>query len=116
MLTVKERGTLLYIIEHCKRIEQKITGISLEDFLNNDDLKEIISFNILQIGELVKNLSYDFIKQYSKMPWKDIKGMRDWVAHGYNIINLEEIWATATQDISPLKEYCEEILKEDNIE
>lgn len=110
MLTVKEKGILLYIIKHCYRIETKINGVSFETFLSNEDIKEIISFNVLQIGELAKNLSPEFLEQYPGMPWKDIKGMRDWVAHGYGTINLKEVWKTATNDVKSLREYCEEII------
>ena len=46
------------------------------------------------------------------MPWKDIKGMRDWVAHGYGTIDLNKVWKTATEDIKPLFDYCESILNE----
>lgn len=114
MLTVKEKGILLSIVKHCCRVEDKIAGVSLESFVADEDIKEIVSFNILQIGELAKNLSSDFVKQYPNVPWKDIKGMRDWVAHGYGAINLKEIWRTATDDIKQLREYCEEIINENN--
>ena len=112
MLSTKEKGIMLYIIKHCSRVENKINNIPFEKFLSDEDVKEIVSFNVLQIGELAKNLSADFIKRYPKMPWKDIKGMRDHFAHGYGTIKLEEIWKTATGDIKPLKEYCEQIVKD----
>ena len=114
MLTIKEKGIMLYIIKHCRRIENKVAGISFESFSANEDVKEIVSFNVLQIGELAKNLSSDFLKQYPKMPWKNIKGMRDWVAHGYGTIDLEEVWKTATTDIKPLREYCEQIVRDNS--
>ena len=44
------------------------------------------------------------------MPWKDIKGMRDWVAHGYGTIDLDKVWDTALNGITPLKNYCKYIL------
>ena len=71
-------------------------------------------FNILQIGELVKKLSDEFIVKYNKVQWKSIKGMRDRVAHGYDTLDREQIWKAASEDIAPLKEYCEEIIKNDN--
>ena len=112
MLTVKEKGIMLYIIKHCSRVENKIEGVSFEEFSSNEDIKEIVSFNVLQIGELAKNLSPEFLNQYPDMPWKDIKGMRDWVAHGYGTINLKEVWDTATNDIKPLRKYCEFIIEQ----
>ena len=110
MLSSKEKDLLLYIIKHCQRIESKIIGVSLDAFISNDDIKEIVCFNVLQIGELAKGFSPDFLKLYSKMPWKNIKGMGDYVAHGYGTINLKEIYRTATEDIVPLRQYCEEII------
>ena len=110
MLTVKEKGTLLNIIEHCKRIEGKVEGASRETLDKDLDVTEIICFNILQIGELAKGLNNDFVNKYNKVPWKYIKGMRDKVAHGYGTIDLDQIWAAATNDITPLKLYCEEII------
>ena len=103
MLALKDKGLLFYIINHCKRIENKIIDITKEEFINNDDTIDIVCFNILQIGELAKKLSDDFLVQYGKVPWKKIKGLRDRVAHGYNTLDLETIWYTATNDITPLK-------------
>ena len=114
MLTIKEKGTLLIIIKHCHRIEEKIEGVSFEAFLNNEDVKEIISFNILQIGELAKNLSPEFLRQHPNSPWKSIKGMRDVVAHGYGMVRFDRIWETASEEVKPLREYCEQIIKENS--
>ena len=114
MLSEKEKGLMLCIIEHCKRIEGKIVGATRETLDNNKDIEEIICFNILQIGELAKNLSSDFIKKYQMVPWSSIKGMRDIVAHGYGTIDLDRVWQTAFEDIKPLREYCEQIINENN--
>lgn len=112
MLSVKEKGILIYIIKHCQRVEEKISNISFDAFYSDEDIKEIVCFNILQIGELAKGLPSEFLAKYSKMPWKDIKGMRDWVAHGYGTIDLNKVWKSATEDIKPLFDYCESILNE----
>ncbi len=110
MLSAKEIGILLHIIKHCKRIEFKIQGMNRDDLDTNEDFKEIVCFNIFQIGELIKKLSKEFIEKYPNMPWDDIKGMRDWVGHGYGSINLDQIWRTIHLEIVPLREYCESIL------
>ena len=112
MLTKKELGLLLYIIKHCKRIEEKVFENNQETFLENEDVKEIICFNIFQIGELAKNFSQEFLLKYNGVPWKEIKGMRDWVGHGYETVDLETIWKTAVEDIKPFRSYCEKIIEE----
>ena len=112
MLSVKEKGILIYICNHCKRIEQKLVGINKEMFDEDDDIKEIICFNIFQIGELAKGLTPEFISKYGNMPWKQIKGMRDVIGHKYGTIDINKVWETATNDIVPLRKYCESILIE----
>lgn len=111
MLTVKEVGILNAIIKHCKKINEKINGVTQEEFENDEDIVQIICFNILQIGELAKNLETSFIEKYSGVPWKHIKGMRDKVAHGYGTINIDLVWDTAINNIYPLYIYCMSILE-----
>ena len=114
MLSTKDKGILLYIIEHCERVEKKTAGATKEILDTNKDVEEIVCFNILQIGELVKKISDEFIVQHNKVQWKSIESMRDRVAHGYDTLDREQIWKAASEDITPLKEYCEEIIKNDN--
>lgn len=112
MLEIKEKGILENTIHFCLRIEEKMKGVTRQMFDNNEDLKEIVCYNIFQIGEIAKKLSSEFIKKYNEVPWKDIKGMRDWVGHGYCTIDWNTVWETAFNEIIRLRKYCELILKE----
>ena len=111
MLNAKEHGVILNIMKHCRRIASKIDGVTLEPFRKDEDLEEIICFNLLQIGELAKGLPDDFFKKYPKMPWKQIKGMRDKVAHGYGTLEFDLVYMTAKEDVPALLDYCLEISK-----
>lgn len=74
-------------------------------------MKEIICFNIFQIGELANSLSDEFTKEFNQIPWKQIKGMRNRIVHGYDTIDLEIVWNTANDSILLLREYCNSILE-----
>ena len=94
MLEVKDKGILLQIIKRCNRVIEKVSSISETDFSLNDDIKEVICFNLFQIGELANGLSVEFLKEHNKIPWKQIIGMRNRIVHGYDTINLEIVWNT----------------------
>ena len=111
MLKAKEIDILECIIDYCKRIEEKITGVTKKAFDTNQDLNDIVCFNILQIGELSNKLSKAFVQEYDKQPWSDIVGMRNIIVHGYSSIDGREVWKCATSEIKPLREYCEFILQ-----
>ena len=113
MLTVREKGLLLGIIKHCNMINKKMVGLERKDLDTNEDVLQIICFNILQIGELAKNFEPGFIEKYNQVPWRQIKKMRDKVAHGYGSINKDIVWDTASRDINPLLDYCHKIIDED---
>ena len=57
MVSMKEKGILLQIVKRCNRIMDKISVINQEDFIKNEDVKEVICFNLFQIGELANGLS-----------------------------------------------------------
>ena len=117
MLAIKEIGILKSIIKHSLKIEEILSrsAITAKNFDKENDDVQLIAFNILQIGELAKNLSQEFIEQYSKIPWRQIKGMRDKVAHGYGSLDIERLWKTALRDVKPLHDYCVEILNINNV-
>lgn len=113
-MLVKDKGVLLQIIKRCNRVEEKTKNVSKESFDNNDDLKEVICFNIFQIGELANGLSSGFLKENNEIPWKQIIGMRNKIVHGYETVEFDIVWDTAKDSIPKLKKYCERILKNAN--
>ena len=40
----------------------------------------------------------------SEIPWKQVKGMRDHIAHGYFDINVDFVWDVIENDIEPLRQ------------
>ena len=66
---------------------------------------------ILQIGELVTVLSDDFKNSYTQVPWRDIKAMRNIVAHRYGTVNKDMLWNTVHEDIIELKNFCKNVLE-----
>lgn len=114
MLSDKEINILECIIDYCKRIEEKMVGISKEFFKKDKDIQDIVCFNIIQIGEMANKLPITFMKKYNQQPWSDIIGMRHIIVHAYGKVEKKDIWESATKEIKPLREYCELILQESN--
>lgn len=100
------------IIQYADEIGATIEHLKLthDNFINDFIAKNAISMCILQIGELVGKLSEDFKLKNNKMPWREIKAMRNIAAHNYGEIDADILWETAIDDIPCLKEYCERII------
>ena len=89
-------------------------NLTKEQFDNDEDSKEVICFNLLQIGELAKKFTPEFARTYGAVPWGKIKGLRDRIVHGYGVVGFEIIWRTASKSIIPLKAYCQDLIELDN--
>ena len=73
-----------HIRDYCIDIEKAVQNhhASFEEFEADIEFQYSMSFCILQIGELAKGLSDEFVDSTSyQIPWRKIRGMRNLVAH-----------------------------------
>ena len=82
-----------------------------EEFLENELVQDAVVRNIEIIGEAVKNIPEDFKKKQNEVPWKDIAGMRDRIAHFYFGIDYELVWLTVKEDIPSLERKIKQWIK-----
>ena len=53
--------------------------------------------SLIIIGEAVTKVMDDyaeFAKAHAQVPWRNMRGMRNRIAHGYFDINLDVVWNT----------------------
>ena len=108
----RDRSILEHIISYCEQIDETIArfGNSSEAFAKDPIYRNAAALCILQIGELVGKLTEEFRSQHPSIPWRQIKAMRNIVAHNYGTVDPETTWEIITEDIPELKEYCLAIL------
>ncbi len=95
----------LTILLHMKKYTEEITKIDLnkityKKFTDDYILRNSVSMDLLQIGELVNHLSKEYYESTKeKMKWNIIKGMRNHFAHGYFSMDYQIILDTAKNNI-----------------
>lgn len=80
--------------------------------MESELLKRAIGMTVINIGELVKNLTDEFRVSYNSIPWKEISGFRDIAAHKYKTLDMKIVYNTVKYDIADLKRNIETILNE----
>ena len=65
----------------------------------------------INIGELTKNLSQEFRKNFPEVEWRKATGFRDVVAHKYETLDMEDVYKTVSEDFPELKSQIEKILE-----
>lgn len=102
------------MIDYCNDIEALMDQYNHSFTSYQTDISFQYSCNmcIIQIGELVTRLSDSLLEKHDKIPWYEIKAMRNLHAHDYDNVNFEIVWETLTTDIPELKTNLEYILYE----
>lgn len=97
-----DAATLLDIARAARLIAQFRGDLSKEAFMDDLKTQSAILHQLLVIGEAVKRLSAEFRARQTKIPWALMAGMRDNLIHGYDAVDLDEVWKTADSDIPAL--------------
>jgi uncharacterized protein with HEPN domain len=101
----------LQIEEAIRRIERRFSKIKLPpDFLKDDeglDALDGISMMLIAISENLRRLEklagYEVFKQFPTVPWQDVIGIRNILAHDYFNIDAEEIYQICSIELPILK-------------
>jgi len=54
----------------------------------------------------------DLQSTYPQIPWIDIYGMRNRIAHGYFFINFELVWTAVVENIPELRQQIATVIRE----
>lgn len=108
----RDRSILEHIISYCRDIEDTVErfGNSFEVFSSDKIYRNACAMCILQIGELGGHLSQEFRSSHPQMPWSEIKGMRNVMAHAYGSLSIQTTWEAIEDDIPALKNFCTTVL------
>lgn len=79
---------------------------------NTDLLHDALLFQFVIIGEAVKNLAPETRELEPRIPWTDIAGLRDLIAHEYFRIEIDRVLAIVERDLSPLEQAIDRLVGE----
>jgi len=84
-----------------------IDGLSKEDFLADKRTQSAVVMCLVVIGEAatkVMDRYPEFSDRHLGVPWRNMRGMRNRIAHGYFEINLDVVWETVQTALPELQE------------
>lgn len=90
----RDDATALDILTAARRALQFASGLTRQQLAGDLKTQSAVLHQLLVIGEAAKRLSDDFRRVHPKTPWKAIAGMRDRIIHGYDDVDLLEVWST----------------------
>lgn len=111
---MSERGLLSFlrdIREAAGRITAYTRGLSYNEFRRDHKTQDAVIRNLEIIGEAVKNISDTDRAGAPDVPWKSMAGMRDRLIHAYFGVNLDIVWAVATEELPAIMPEIERMIR-----
>ena len=98
----RDNASLLDIIQAGQLVLQFSQGLSREQLAADLRSQSAILYQITIMGEATKRLSREFREQHPGVPWDDVAGMRDIIAHQYDRIDFDIVWQVIQRNIPEL--------------
>lgn len=99
----EHRDYLNDILESIDDVKSFINGMKFKDFLLDKKTINAVVRSIEIIGEAAKHIPKSVSDKAPDVPWKEIVGMRNKIAHEYFGINIKIVWDTAKHYLPKLK-------------
>jgi uncharacterized protein with HEPN domain len=91
------------IVEYSDRAQRHTVGLTYDEFLANELHYDATLRCLEVIGEAVKNLPEEVRQRAPTVPWAQIAGFRNRLAHGYFSLKNPLIWEIIQQHLPTLR-------------
>ncbi len=85
-------------------------GMDFEAFRNEEKTIDAVIRNIEIVGEAARYIPKEIEQRYPEVPWRQMNGMRNVLAHDYGDLLLPVIWETAVRNLPSLRPLLQDIL------
>lgn len=99
------RDPLLYvddIVTAGEAVLRYTEGVTAEAFAANDEKQAAVERQVFVIGEAAARLPEEWKAMRPGIPWRKIVGLRNLLAHGYWVIDADELWDISRNKIPEL--------------
>jgi len=106
----EDRAWLVDMLGFAREVLAFIQGRVRADLDHDRALLRSLERALELVGECARRISSATRQAHGTVPWQDIIGMRNIIAHEYGRVDLDEIWKTAERDAPLLVSALEAIV------
>lgn len=97
------------ILSEIAILKELLKDSTAEEFFADERTYRAVCMTLINIGELVKNITSELKSAHTEIPWKAIAGMRDITAHKYQTLHKEDVFRTCAEDIPEFEKQLKDL-------
>ncbi len=99
------------ILDNMARVRRFVEGMTMEEMAGDDKTDFAVRYALQTVGEAANRIPREIQKMYPDIPWKEMIGMRNAMAHGYDRMIYAEIWKAIHESIPRVQPRVAEMLE-----
>ncbi len=98
----RDREALKYLIAFSQYVIGFVSDLDENAFYGDQRTVLSVCYCLAVIGEAVGRLSRSIVAANPRIPWHEMRGMRNHPIHRYDRVDFAEVWKTASIDVPVL--------------
>lgn len=105
-----DRQRLRDMVDYSRDVVGFVEGATRETLDTDLKLVRALAYSVGIIGEAASHISAEFQETAPQIPWRKAIGMRNFLFHGYFVVNYDILWQTVTVSIPALLVELEKLM------
>ena len=98
------------MLEAAEKILSYTSGMSFDDFTNDDKTIDAVVRNFEIIGEAANRVPDNFKSDHPEIEWRRMTGLRNRIIHEYFGINYATVWKIKEENIPELADFIQKAI------
>lgn len=99
------------IYESIVAVEGFIEGMIFEEFCADEKTVAAVERKLSVISEAAVRLGEEGPRLCPDIPWRNVRGIGNWLRHQYDRVDRETIWTTVERDLPAMKAFVFQALE-----
>src|SRR5688572_1535612 len=97
-----DRAYLWDMLDAARQVVDFTRGLSFDAYVSDSMRRMAVERGLELLGEAARRVSAEFREGHAEIPWRDLIGLRNVLAHDYGEVDQDRLWQIATRDAANL--------------
>jgi uncharacterized protein with HEPN domain len=98
------------ILESVAAVEGYVAGMTFQEFVRDRRTIDAVVRRFTVIGDAANHVPEEICSRNPRIPWADMRAMRNFVVHEYFGVGEETLWDTIHEDLPGIVEPLQQLL------
>ena len=98
----RDQACLFDIAEAARLAVSYVEQTTKQEFSSDTKTQDSVIRRLEIIGEAARRVSEETRNAYPDLPWKEMIGMRNFLIHDYDDVDIQIVWKTVKKDLPDL--------------